>query len=346
MKIAPFNLPLASPLRTATGPIESRDGFLVVVERDGVRGVGEATPLPGWTESLDACQETLRAVADGDRAPASVDPVETPAARHGIALAEADAAARDAGVSLARWLAADTATVADSVPVNATIGDADPDATAQAATAAVEAGFECLKVKVGARPLADDLERLRAIRRREREASIRLDANGSWTRADAEDALEGITDLHVSLIEQPLPPDNLDGHAELRDHGVDIALDESLRERGIDAIRSADAADVVVLKPMVLGGLDQAAAVARTARKHAIEPIVTTTIDGAVARTAALHLAASLGIDRACGLATGDLLVEDLGKDPAPVREGRMGVPVAPGIGVSLDRPDGGPVSW
>ncbi|QGN06832.1 o-succinylbenzoate synthase [Halorhabdus sp. CBA1104] len=339
MEIEPFSLPLASPLGTATDRIESREGALIVVERDGVRGVGEATPLPGWTESLDACRAVLRAVAAGERPPASVDPAERPAARHGLTLAEADATARAAGVPLAQWLAADTADTAGSVPVNATIGDADPDATARAATAAVEAGFRCLKVKVGARPLGADLDRLRAIRREERDVTIRLDANGSWTRTVAEDALKEISDLNVTLIEQPLPPDDLDGHEQLQGRGVDIALDESLREHGIDAIKSADTADVVVLKPMVLGGLDRAAALARTARQHGMEPIVTTTIDGVVARTAALHLAASLGIDRACGLATADRLAEDLAGDPAPVRDGYMTVPDASGIGVALERP-------
>ncbi|MFC7059785.1 o-succinylbenzoate synthase, partial [Halovenus salina] len=40
---------------------------MVTVEYDGHYGVGEATPLPGWTESYEACREALErasAVAD------------------------------------------------------------------------------------------------------------------------------------------------------------------------------------------------------------------------------------------------------------------------------------------
>jgi len=75
---------------------------------------------------------------------------------------------------------------------------------------------------------------------------------------------------------------------------VPIALDESLATRGLDAVLDADAADAVVLKPMALGGPDRALAAARRAREAGVEPVVTTTIDAVVARTAAVHVAAAI----------------------------------------------------
>lgn len=333
MDVTPFSLPLVEPLVTAGGTIECREGFLVGAERDGIRGVGEATPLPGWTESFADCASALQAVADGARDPTNLDPAATPAAKHAVDLTRADRRARERGVPLSGLLAEDPR---ESIAVNATIGDGTPAETADAAREVVEDGFACLKVKVGARPVAADVDRLRAIGETVGDVALRVDANGAWSRSQARAAIDELAALGVTLVEQPLPATDLSGHAALRGRGVDVAVDESLREAGIDAILEAEAADGVILKPMVVGGIERARDVARRARDAGVFPIVTTTIDGVVARTAALHLAAALGIERACGLATADRLADDLAPDPAPVADGRMDVPEGPGIGVRI----------
>ena len=64
MDVEAFTLPLARPMQTARGAIEERAGFLVRVDYADVTGLGEATPLPGWTESLDACREALEWVPE------------------------------------------------------------------------------------------------------------------------------------------------------------------------------------------------------------------------------------------------------------------------------------------
>ena len=71
------------------------------------------------------------------------------------------------------------------------------------------------------------------------------------------------------------------------------------------------AADIIILKPMALGGLITAHHAAAIAFKAGLDVVVTTTIDGAIARQGAYDLAAALPIKRACGLATGHLLIEN-----------------------------------
>jgi len=84
---------------------------------------------------------------------------------------------------------------------------------------------------------------------------------------------------------------------------------------------------------MALGGVDRARDAAVRARGAGATPVVTTTVDAVVARTAAVHLAASLAPVAPCGLATGDRLERDLTADPAPVSDGAIRVPQLPGIG-------------
>lgn len=346
MRIDPFSLRLSSPLTTARSTLADREGFLVRLDPDvdaavTAPGVGEATPLPDWTESYAACESALRDVVAVDEQEGTpvldrLPPSETPAARHGVALALADADARERGVPLAERLAdrADLPAPSASVPVNATIGDHDVDAAVEAAERAVEGGYSCLKLKVGARPIDDDIDRLRAVRRAVGPAiELRADANGTWSRTTARRALDRLQRVDLAYVEQPLPARDLDGLARLRaESAVPIAVDESLAAFTVSELLAADAADVLVLKPMALGGPAETLAAARRARETGVEPVVTTTIDGAVARTGAVHIAAAIPDVGACGLATGSLLAEDLGPDPCPVEDGAVVVPTDPGI--------------
>ncbi|MHB9286300.1 o-succinylbenzoate synthase [Halobacteriales archaeon Cl-PHB] len=337
MDVDPFSLELSRPLETASGIVEQRRGFVVSVEYEGTEGFGEATPFSGWTESVEDCEAAL---ADADVVGEQLDwgialaRMDAPAARHGLSLALADASAQSEAVPLYRYLGADH--TVRSIPVNATIGDGSPTATAEEARDAVAAGFTAVKVKVGARSLAADRERLVAVRDAIGErARVRVDANAAWDRETATEAIDVLAALGVEYVEQPLPPDDLAGLADLRDGDVGVAVDETLVEHDLDAVIAADAADVVVIKPMVQGGPDRAAALASSARAAGVEPVVSTTIDGVVARTAAVHVAATIPEVAPCGLATADLLATDLGTDPAPVEDGAVYVPQDKGLGLA-----------
>ena len=338
--IRPFAIDLVEPLKTAAGAIDTREGFVVRIESENEVGFGEATPLAGWTESLSRCRDALKRVTTGlgtddiDAALADLD--GTPAARHGLSLALADLGARRDGEPLYRHLGSDRRT--ESVPVNATIGDGPADETAARARAAVESGFRTLKIKVGVRTVSKDSDRLAAVREAIGPSiELRADANGAWTREEARSAFDAFSDLDVSYVEQPLAADDIGGHSDLRGGQVGVALDESLIESSVDEIIEADAADVLVLKPMALGGIDRARTAALRAREAGVSIVVTTTIDAAVARTAAVHLAASLPESPACGLATAELLAEDLAPDPAPIENGTARVPQEKGLGVEVD---------
>lgn len=349
LEFQPFSLDLADPLETADGTIEARDGFLIRLIDQGNEtpdsaddfpvGYGEATPLPGWTESIEDCKQALERARDAIREGPSeaLEAVDRQvAARHGLALAIADLQATREATPLYRYLG--QGPMVGRVPVNATIGDGSPAETVDAALSVVDRGFRCCKLKVGLRTVAEDVERVRRVREAVGPGvELRADANEAWTYEEATSALDEFANLGVSMLEQPLPGGALEGHADLRTHssGVSIALDEGLLEHGVDAICDAGAADVVVLKPMALGGIDIARKVAAWLAELDVTPLVTTTIDGVVARTGAVHLAAAIPNVPACGLATADLLATDLGRDPVLLEKGSAVVPQTKGLGVS-----------
>src|SRR5699024_3938748 len=109
MNLERFSLALSDPLSTADGTIDAREGFVVEIEYEGTRGIGEATPLSGWTESIDACERALeraRHACEESWAMALAELEDTPAARHGLSLALCDARSRAADVPLHRHFGA------------------------------------------------------------------------------------------------------------------------------------------------------------------------------------------------------------------------------------------------
>lgn len=335
-----FSLPLSAPVETPGGRVERRDGVLVRLESDDRRGLGESTPLPGWTETYDECVDALESARGAvetegpDAATSALD--ATPAARHGLALALADLEARRRGRPLYRHLGADDRV--ESVAVNATVGRGDVPSTVDAAREAVEAGFGCLKVKVGGRPVAEDARRLDAVHDAVGpDVGLRADANGSWDRDEARQALVSFAAAGVEYVEQPLAPGDLDGHAALRGGPVGVAVDETLARASPASVVDAGAADVLIVKPMALGGPDRARAAVDLAAGAGLGAVVTTTVDAAVARAGAAHLTASLDEPAPAGLATARFLTGDVAPDPVPVDGGRASVPQGDGLGVRVE---------
>lgn len=366
-RLVPYALPFRRPFATARETLSGRRGWAVWLRDDAGRwGVGEAAPLAGFgMESPEACLAALEQAARTlpgrtVRLPAAWSPdlepglgllppgVHAPGARHGLECAVLDLAAQAAGLPLARWL---HPRAAPDVAVNATLGAAIPAEAARQAREAVAQGFATLKVKVGVGGTDADWGRLAAVRAAAgADVRLRVDANAAWDEATALAALRRLAPAGIEYAEQPLPPEDLAGLARLRRASpIPLAADEAAcTEAGALAVLAAGAADVLVLKPMALGGLLATMRVATRALEAGVPAVLTTMLEGAFARLAALHAAAALAAlappdapPPACGLATGALLGADLvPHPPAPVR-GRFPVPGAPGLG--LPGTSGGP---
>lgn len=342
-----FRLPLRAPFRTAWGTFTHREGIVLRLCTDaGVVGLGEASPHPALGPgAVREVEETLECLAPrllGLRVEClepSPSPDIPPALACALDTAVLDALARARGVSVARLL---SESVRASVPVNATIAAESDNGAATEAAAAREAGFRCVKLKVGmARSLEDERRKVAAVRAAlGPEIALRLDANGAWDAERAACAIRSLAEFDLELVEQPVAPGDLEGMARVRAAcGVPIAADEDVT--GAAAARlvlEAGAADCLVLKPMVVGGLRAALGITEVARRAGASVIVTTTVDAGVGTAAALHLAAILPAEGpAHGLATGALLALDIVAMPIAAHDGRMAVPEGPGLGVELD---------
>jgi L-alanine-DL-glutamate epimerase-like enolase superfamily enzyme len=249
---------------------------------------------------------------------------------------------RQADTPLAQWLTdeiLDGRTPPASVPVNATIPATEPKHTRQQAENASIQGYDTIKLKATGE-YATDRERVEAAREGAPDVDLRLDVNGAWPDLDtARQRMHELAEHDLEYVEQPLAPDAIDEMAQLRQTSpVPIAADEPvLGVESAKRIVQAEAADVLVLKPMVLGGAATTLSIARLAEAHDTPVVVTSTIDGAIARSGALHAAAALGeLTHACGLATGPLIQREPAAFDERIERGTMPVPGAPGHGAWL----------
>lgn len=329
-----FDLPLRQPLTTATGEIRSRRGFAIRLRTPNGLGVGEATPLPGWTESHESCQTVLENIRRDppDRPEQLTVPDGHPAARHGLQLAALDYTARQADASVARYLGGPTYT--ETIPVNATISNGNTDKSVEDARDAVARGFDVIKCKAGGRPVAEEEDRLRAIRDCVGpHTQLRIDANQSWSVNEATELWSTFEAINVEYVEEPLNVPRPEGVSSLQTNHVGIALDETLVHEADTLEPWLPVIDAAIIKPMAWGGICQALEGAIECIRAGVTPVVSGTIDGVIGRTAAAHLAAALPNPAPAGLATGSLLADDLAVDPLHLDGGTITIPDQPGLG-------------
>lgn len=231
-------------------------------------------------------------------------------------------------VEAARWLAAAVETaygdwpapVRDAVPVNATVPAVGPGRVP--AVLARFDGCTTAKVKVAepGQTLADDLDRVAAVRSAMGgRARIRVDANGGWSVDDALRALTRLARYDLEYAEQPCA--TVEELAELRRalarNGTDVpvAADESIRKAD-DPLRVArlGAADIIVVKVAPLGGVGRALDIVEAS---GLPAVVSSALDTSIGISAGVALAAALPeLEHACGLGTVGLFTSDVALPP------------------------------
>jgi L-Ala-D/L-Glu epimerase len=351
-----YRIPFARTFVTSAGTHKMREGLIVRLEgKDGLYGLGEIAPLRGG--AINAVVHSLGTLEHGAAAITADDIRKitkslgaqgeiAAAIRCGLDTAACDLQAKMRRVRVADVLGA-IETIRPRVPVNATIAAAAPELAAQFARHAVESGFRCVKVKVGMMGgVGAESDLVGAVRAAVGNGvAIRLDANQAWGVETAIAAIRSFEPFEIEFVEQPVAAGNIEGLATVRKAvNVPIAADEAVTSlHQARALIQAHAADVLVIKPMVVGGLRPAMEIVQSAAGAGIDAVVTTTIDSGVGIAAALHLAAAAGANRACGLATAELLESDLTSRTPQARSGVMICPEGPGLGVEIDEAKAAP---
>ena len=298
--VKPYSIPFTNPLRTSGHTYTHRDGIWLCIKWEDYSGWGEAAPLVGFSkELLQEVHYTLEGfhqAIDGE----IIDTEEmlflieahtegNPSARFALETAFYDLLAKHSDQSISTYLNPNAFT---EISVNGIASMHTP-----------EDGFHVLKVKVGFRNLFDEMEHLDLLRSSYGENILfRLDVNGAFDLPKAIRFCKEMEVFNIDYIEQPTL--KLDDLYELRMiSDIAIAVDESLTNyESLDNILQAGAADVLIIKPTLTGGVEDIKNIIETANKENLRVILTSSFETNIAQTFILHLIASLRIVEHCGI--------------------------------------------
>jgi len=351
-----FRYRLARPLETVFGPVEARPALILRIEdADGAAGYGEvwcnfpapgaeyrarlaAAVLPGVLSRPDgitpgtafaAVRKQLNALA---LQAGEVGPADQIAA--GFDIAVHDLFARRSGVPLATFLGGEAKPL---LPYASGIGPQDIEALV---TAGLAAGFMAFKFRVGfgrTRDLAAISEARETMGDR---PQMMVDANQSWNLDEALDMVDAFGTEPIAWLEEPLaadrPPAEWARLAEATP--IPLAGGENLRGRHeFDAV--IEAGHVAVVQPDICkwGGLSECAPLARTIRRSG-RRYCPHYLGGGVGLAASAHLLAAVGGDGLLEVDVNDNGLRELLAGPLlPLRDGRVHLPAAPGLGYEPD---------
>lgn len=226
------------------------------------------------------------------------------------------------------------------IPMVAYLQSKDPERVALEAASFVARGFRSVKVKIGM-SAESDVAIVEAARRAiGPNTRLRADVNGAWTISTAKRMLRKMEGFDLEYIEQPLPMDDLFGHAELRRQtSTPVALDESAYtpQDVLNIIRHG-AADVLLLDPHQAGGLHRVRKAAAIAEAAGLPVTFHSGAELGISTAAYLHLAATipnlmLAVDNQYDNQTDEIITQ-----PHAFHEDTMSLPVGAGLGVTLDQ--------
>jgi O-succinylbenzoate synthase len=340
-------IPLVVPFRTSFGTSYDKDTFLLRVVTDDAEGWAEcgAEPDPLYSSEFLAGAEIVlrdqlvpRVLALGadlgaERVKTAVAPVKGhKMAKHVLETAVLDAELKGLGMSFGRYLGA----VRDRVPAGVSVGimDSVPEVV-EAVGDYLDQGYRRIKLKIEP---GWDIEPLRAVREAYGDDFLlQVDANTAYTLADARH-LARLDEFDLLLIEQPLPEDDLRGHAELAKRiGTPVCLDESITSaRDAAAAIALGACSIINIKPARVGGYLEARRIHDVAEANGIPVWCGGMLECGIGRGPNVALAALpnfvLPGDTS---ASSRYFAQDL-TAPFELEDGHLAVPTAPGIGVEI----------
>jgi L-alanine-DL-glutamate epimerase-like enolase superfamily enzyme len=313
------------------GQSDFRTIWVRLRDGDGHEGWGEAAATKFYGETPESVLAALNLYATAlPSDPFDIEETErrwelllhgNPAARAALSSALHDLAGKRLGVPVYRLWGLDPAKAPRST---FTIGLDTPERIRLKVLEAEQ--YPILKIKLGT---DRDEEILRTIRDAT-DKEIRVDANCGWTVKRAIAMLPVLREFGVTVLEQPLPPHELDGLAAItRLAEIPVIADESCLT-AVDIPRLVGRVDGINIKLAKCGSLREAIRMIAVARAHGLMVMVGCMIESSIGITAAAHFTPLVDIVDLDGAAL-------LANDPfagAAIDGGQVTLPDGPGLGV------------
>ncbi|HDO27836.1 MAG TPA: o-succinylbenzoate synthase [Bacteroidetes bacterium] len=314
------------PSGTSRGILTGKNSWYLVIydsENPGIKGVGECSIITGLSiDDLPGFENKLKKViSDINNYSYWLNEglTDFPAIRFGL-----ETALKDIETGGRRLLFPSGFTENISgIPINGLVWMGSYDFMRKQIIEKINAGFRCIKLKIGAINFEDELKLLKLIRTdfNENELELRVDANGAFSPEEAPEKLKRLDKIGLHSIEQPIRAGQWEELAKLCETTpLPIALDEELigisDKNKIIKMLETIRPQYIIVKPGLLGGFRESEIFIAEAEKRSIGWWVTSALEGNIGLNAIAQWAFTLDNPMPQGLGTGQVFSDNI---PSPL---------------------------
>lgn len=314
-----IDLQFIRPAGTSRGILHSKPSWILYISDGEHTGKGEISVIPGLSpeyKDMESFEEKIREVCvfleDGvwsiEHGLALWE--DYPSIRFGVETALLDLQNGGRGVYFDNAFARGE----KKIPINGLVWMGTPDFMEEQIEQKLKDGFSTIKMKIGAIDLDSELSILRSIREHysAENLTLRVDANGAFTKENAAPVLEALAELEIHSIEQPIAAGQFEAMRDLcKNTPVPIALDEELiginspeeKEILLETIRP----QYIILKPSLHGSISGTKEWIRIAEEKNIPWWMTSALESNIGLNAICQFTAEYENNLPQGLGTGSL---------------------------------------
>ncbi|MPQ47888.1 o-succinylbenzoate synthase [Marinifilum sp. N1E240] len=328
-----YPLKFKHPSGTSRGILTEKDSWFIHIWDDRnpeIKGVGECSIIKGLSpDDREGYLEKLKEVCD------QIDDFwyyleeglrEWPSIYFGLETAFLDFKVKGSKILFPSKFT----TGEKSIPINGLIWMGDSVFMKEQIQQKLEAGFDCIKMKIGAIHFKEELLLLESIRKEfgPDKIELRVDANGAFGVDSALDKLKDLSQFQLHSIEQPIKAGQWRDMAQLCESTpLPIALDEELigvynwqtKSDLLDTIKP----QFIILKPSLLGGIKGSKEWIDIAEERNIPWWITSALESNIGLNAIAQWTYTLNNSLPQGLGTGQLYINNI-SSPLVISRGNL----------------------
>jgi o-succinylbenzoate synthase len=314
------------PSGTSRGILTYKDSWFLVLHAHGKTGIGECSILEGLSpddpQRIEAILSSLcSALEAGNTLP---DLTVWPAIQMGL---ETALCSLEGTHSFSLYPSKFTQGKG-AIPINGLVWMGTFESMNTQIRNLLKAGYNCIKLKIGALDFERELDLLAQLRKEftEKEVILRVDANGAFQPDEALEKLKRLSEFEVHSIEQPIGINQWQKMADLCSKTpVPIALDEELigphtaesKQQLLEEIKP----QFIILKPSLLGGFKEADQWIQYADNLAIGWWITSALESNIGLNAIAQWTYLKEVSGHQGLGTGSLFTNNI-SSPLRIKKG------------------------
>ena len=324
-----YTLNFKQPSGTSRGIYSNREVWYLFITEGSITGIGECAPLPALSiespkemsaKLLQVCEE----IAYFKYFPEGLN--HWPSIRFGIETALLDL--KNGGQQL--LLPSAFTSGEKGIPINGLIWMGTPGFMKQQIRTKLDAGFRCIKMKIGAIDFETEFSLLKEIRKEfsAQDITLRVDANGAFTYQTALENMKRLSDLQIHSIEQPIKAGQWEEMARLCEKSpIPVGLDEELisvfNQKELFQIAEQIHPAYFILKPSLHGGMAGCEKWIELANQHGIGWWITSALESNIGLNAIAQWTFQQNSTTEQGLGTGQLFTNNF-ESPLQIEGDRL----------------------